>query len=135
MNNAAIQGRKIESKISGAKLITAILPKGNGYPLHEALIHEKNCNSAMLHFARGIGRFSHTKRSGLGEQQEKEIVDVLVQAEDADELFEYMFFKAGMNNPHSGIIFMTDIPDSTPMELPDFPWHGAKDQEDEASSG
>ena len=112
-----VGGRKIENKASNAKLITAILPKGKGVPLQKSLIEEKGIHSAVIHHARGVGKFSSIQHRGLGEQQEREILDVTVSADEAEEIFEYMFFTGELNHAHGGIVFMTSIPATTPMGL------------------
>jgi len=117
-NGLLVGGRKIENKLSNAKLITAILPKGKGVPLQKSLIEEKGIHSAVIHHARGVGRFSSIQNRGLGGQQEREILDVTISADEAEEIFEYMFFTGELNHPHGGILFMTSIPATTPMELP-----------------
>ena len=73
---------------------------------------------------RGVGRFSSMREQGIGSQLEKEILEVTVSADQADSIFEYMFFQADMNHPHSGIIFMNEAPQATPMLLPDLPPEG-----------
>jgi hypothetical protein len=109
------------SKMGRAKLITCILPKGRAYPLQQALIDEHKVHSANFHHARGLGRFSPLTARGIGEQQEKELLEVSVSLEQADDLFEYMFFKGELDEPHGGIIFMSDLPYASVMELPDIP--------------
>ena len=104
-----------------AKLITCILPKGKAFPLQRALVEERGLNCANYHGARGVGRFSPLSARGFGEQQEKEILEVIVAAEEADEVMEYMFFKADMNHPHGGIIYMNETPRMTVLEMPDLP--------------
>jgi len=113
-------GRKIENILTNAKLITAILPKGRGIPLQKSLIEEKGIHSAVIHHARGVGRFSSIQGRGIGEQQEREVLDVTIPADKAEEIFEYMFFTGELNHPHGGIMFLTSIPATTPMELPDL---------------
>ncbi len=108
-------------KLINCKLITCIVPKGRASPLQQALIDEKGVHSANFHHARGVGRFSPLMARGIGEQQEKEILEVPVSAEDADDLFEFMFFKGQLDEPHGGIIFMTSLPYATVMPLPDLP--------------
>jgi hypothetical protein len=39
---------------------------------------------------------------------------------NVDEIFEYIFFKAGMNKPHDGIVYMTKAPRTTTMNLPEI---------------
>jgi len=109
------------NKLTDVKLITCIVPKGRAYRLQRALIEEKEIHSANFHRARGMGRFSRVTSQGIGEQQEKEILEVVVAEDVADELFEYMFYKSEMDQPHGGIIYMTSLPEATEMLTPDLP--------------
>jgi hypothetical protein len=109
------------NRLTNAKLITCILPKGRAYGLQKALMEERNFHSVNFHRARGMGRFSQVTRRGIGEQQEKEILEATVAAKDADGLFEFMFFKGKMDQPHGGIIYMTSLPRATEMLMPDLP--------------
>ncbi|MBQ75813.1 MAG: hypothetical protein CMQ20_12440 [Gammaproteobacteria bacterium] len=111
----------MENKLTNAKLITCILPKGCAHGLQQALIEEKENHSVNFHFARGVGRFSRISARGIGEQQEKEVLEVVVSEEFADELFEFMFFKGEMDQPHGGVIYMTSIPSATEMQMPELP--------------
>ena len=108
-------------KLNGAKLITCVLPKGRAYGLQQALMEEKEIHSVNFHLARGVGRFSPILARGIGEQQEKEILEATVAEEYADELFEFMFFKGEMDQPHGGIIYMTSLPRATKLLMPDLP--------------
>jgi len=111
----------LTNKIADAKLITCILPKGRADLLQRALIVEKGIQGANYHHARGVGRFSPLSARGIGEQQEKEVFEVTVSAEQADEIFEFMFFEGQIDEPHGGIIYMTSLPCTTVMELPELP--------------
>ena len=102
------------------KLITCILPKGNALPLQEALVKEKKIDSGNFHFGRGVGRDSHIKDIGIGEQEEREILEVIVPGDEADELFEFMFFTAEMDMAHGGMIYVTPIIQTTAMTLPEI---------------
>ncbi|MGI9323176.1 MAG: hypothetical protein ACR2PJ_06310 [Pseudomonadales bacterium] len=104
------------------KLITCILPKGRAIPLRQKLVEEQGIYTSVIHSARGVGRFSPVRDRGIGEQQEKDILQLTVAAEDADDLFEYMFFEGDMNKPHAGIIFVTPAVTATRLTLPDLPW-------------
>lgn len=107
------------NRLTNAKLITCILPKGKAYALQQALIEEKEIHSVNFHRGRGIGRFARGTSQGIGEQQEKEILEATVTEDVADELFEFMFFKGEMDQPHGGIIYMTSLPKATEMLIPD----------------
>jgi len=106
--------------ISDARLITCILPKGKAKPLQEALVNEKGLHAVNFHRGRGVGRFSPLSARGIGEQQEKEILEVNVPTEQADELFEFMFFTGEMDRPHGGIIFMTRLECGMEMRQPEL---------------
>ena len=103
------------------RLITCILPKGRARPLQEALIEDHGIHSGTFHYARGVGRESHIRDRGIGEQQEREVFEVLVEAERADEIFEYIFSKARMSDPHGGMIYMAVLPRATLMTVPEIP--------------
>ena len=107
--------------IEDARLITCILPKGKAKPLQEALVRDKGLHAANFHRGRGVGRFSPLSARGIGEQQEKEILEVNVPAAQADELFEFMFFAGEMDCPHGGIIYMTRLSRGMQMSVPDLP--------------
>ena len=62
-----------------------------------------------------------TVSNRLGDVLEKEILNVITDAEDADEIFEFIFFEAEINQPHGGMIFMTKLGRTSHFELPDIP--------------
>jgi len=104
-----------------AKLITCIVPKGKARRIETGLIEDHGIHAANFHYARGVGRFSPLSARGIGEQLEKEILEVSVPAECADEVMEYIFFKGELNQPHGGIIYMTPLVQTTQMRLPQVP--------------
>ncbi len=105
---------------SDTKLITCILPKGKALPLQQALVDEKNIDSGNFHFGRGVGRETHIRDIGIGEQEEREILEVIVAAKEADSIFDFMFCTAEMDKPHGGMIYVTPIVRSTVMTLPEI---------------
>jgi len=110
-----------DNAYENAKLITCILPKGQAYLLQQTLIEKRGIHSVNFHRARGVGRFSPISARGIGEQQEKEILELIVEEARADELFEYVFFNGEMNHAHGGIVYMSDLPRATRMIVPDIP--------------
>jgi nitrogen regulatory protein PII len=103
------------------KLIACILPKGGARALQRALIEKKQIHTGNFHYGRGVGRDSRIQDRGIGEQQEREIFEVIVPASQADEIFEFIFFEAEMGEPHGGMIHMTQLTKSSVMTLPDVP--------------
>lgn len=102
--------------LSDVKQITCILPKGKSAAVQKSLIDDHGIYSANFHYARGVGKFSSGR--GFGEQREKEILEVMVSPDVADEIFEYVFYKAEMDQPHGGIMYMTSLPRMSVMEMP-----------------
>ncbi len=106
---------------TNARLISCILPKGRAYALQKCLVEEKGIHTGNFHHSRGVGRDSPITERGIGEQQEREIIEVVVPADQADALFEYMFYKADMDEAHGGMIYMTAIPRTSVMGMPALP--------------
>ena len=104
--------------VRDAKQIVCILPKGKAATVVEGLAVDFSLYNATVNHARGVGRFSPLRMRGIGEQQEKDILSVTVEAERADEIFEYLFFKAEMDQPHGGILYIESAPLTTMMEMP-----------------
>lgn len=107
--------------LKDTKLITAILPKGRSRPLQEALVEQKGIHTGQFHYGRGVGRDSHIRDRGIGEQQEREIFEVIVTQELAEEVFQFIFDQARMDEPHGGMMYMASLPRSTIMTMPDIP--------------
>ena len=85
------------------RVLTCIMPAGQGSEVLEALRREAGVVSAIAHHARGIG--THNLRHRLF-SDEKQILTVLVEAERADEVFGFLYYRAGLDTPHAGMILM-----------------------------
>lgn len=103
------------------KLITCILPQGIAFGVIEKLKDEKNILTANMNNARGMGKLTPLAHRGVGEQTEKEILQVVVPTDRGDEIFEYIYTVADINRPHGGIIYMCKLQQATPFILPDVP--------------
>ncbi len=102
-----------------ARQIVCIVPKGKASSINTGLIEDHGIHSATFHHARGSSKASLTAK-GLGHQREKDVLQVSVRKEIADEIFEYIFFRAGMNQAHGGIVYMTKAPRTSIMSLPEI---------------
>jgi nitrogen regulatory protein PII len=109
------------SVFSKDKLITCILPKGTASPILLKLRDEKNINRVHINSARGMGRITPLAYRGAGEQAEKEILSVIVEEDQADDIFYYIYEEADIDRPHGGIIYMRKLDMSTLFTLPDLP--------------
>lgn len=86
------------------KTITCFCPAGRGQQVVEELRREMGLSCAFVHHARGIGvgRVDQKKLFYL----EREIITVLAPQHRADEVFRFLYFAAGINEPHAGMIIM-----------------------------
>jgi hypothetical protein len=105
--------------ISSHKLITCFLPLGVAALLVKALKAEKGLATAHVSNARGVGKLTQTDGRQLGDQTEKQILRVVVDAADADDVFEFIYFEAGIDKPHGGLILMARVDNFVPLILPD----------------
>jgi len=103
------------------KLITCVLPPHVAVPLKKALKAEKNIITADVNNARGVGKLTHVAHRKLGDQAEKQILNVVVEAERADEIFAYIYFEAGLDKPHGGLMYQTSLGRASSYTLPDLP--------------
>lgn len=106
-------------KIKASKLITCILPVGKAMPVLKQLKQEFGIITANINHARGSGRFSPLTERGVGEQTEKEILSVVVDAQRAEEVFSFIFFNAEINRPHGGIIYQSALNFSSGYQIPE----------------
>jgi nitrogen regulatory protein PII len=107
--------------LGGAKLITAILPKGRGIPVVRALKDEKGLAAANVNSARGTGRITHRARRKAITETEKDILTVVVPCDRQDEIFAFIYENAEIGRPHGGLIYQTDLSVATVYSLPDIP--------------
>ena len=94
------------------KRIICFLPKGTGVKMVEMLQSEKNIISTNVHSGRGQ-RTAETWK-------EQEILTVIVDADRAEEIFEYIYFQGKLNEPGGGFIFQSDLNRATSFKLPDI---------------
>lgn len=102
-------------------MISCVLPHGIALDVLQKLKDEKGIIEASVNNARGMGKLTPLAHRGVGEESEKEIMSVVVPAERADELFEYIYEVAQIDRPHGGIIYVHALSRVTPFVLPDLP--------------
>ena len=105
--------------INNQKLITCIFPKGICFDVVKSLKGEKGIVTANINTARGLGKLTPLAYRGVGEQTEKEILTVTVSSEDADEIFGFIHDEVGINKPHGGLIYMSNLDCVSAYSLPE----------------
>jgi hypothetical protein len=105
----------------GAKLITVIVPQGQGMALLHALYERKQLRASL-----GTARAPVTtvrRRGGIARTHnhsvEKDIVQVVVGVEDAGGVFELLYDKAGIGERYGGFMFQGSVARVSPFGLPE----------------
>jgi len=98
------------------KRITCFLPKGVGVRLVERLHVEKNIDSINVHTGRGLHAVESVKDSGAW--SEHDILTVVLDAERAEEIFEFIFFQGELNKPGGGFIYLSPLIKASHYTLP-----------------
>lgn len=101
------------------KLITILLPKGRAMKVVDQLFHKHGITRVNVNHSRGVGKITPQRHRGIDETSEKEIMTVIIEADRADEIFEYIYIEAEINRPHGGLMFQQPILDTTLYKLPD----------------
>lgn len=100
------------------KVIHCLLPPGTAVQVMERLHLEKGVVSTFHHHARG-GGISTRKGKESFHFVEREIATVLVEQERADEIFEFLYRAAGLDQPHAGMVLMEKTLLAQPTVLPE----------------
>ncbi len=93
------------------KLITCLIPKGEGINTITALKEEKSVVSANVYG----GRSSLFQQDG--KEIESETLAVVVPEERAEEIFEFLYEHLEIGTPHRGILFQTPLSNATHFTL------------------
>jgi hypothetical protein len=107
------------------KVIHCLLPPGRAAELLERLHREKGIADAFHHHARGGGISTRKGRESF-HYVEREIATVLVPEARADEIFEFLYFAAGLNQPHAGMVLMEKTVMARPGVLPPMEQEGGE---------
>ncbi len=86
----------------------------------EKLFNEHGINRANVNHARGVGKITPKRHRSREDSSEKDILTVIVEADRADEIFEYIYFEAELNRPHGGLMFQQPVLDTTLYTLPEL---------------
>jgi len=91
------------------KKIVCLVPEGQAKPAMVRLNKVHPDLHILMHFARGIGRRKTVVFSGFGAQGERDVLEVLVPEERADEVFDFLFQEANIYKHRGGIIYICSL--------------------------
>ena len=107
---------------TNSKLITSFLPRGTGTTLVKLLKEETGICTGNIKSSRGTGSSAGT--SDFDTWVEVDVLDVVVDAERADEIFNFIHEKAGIGEGKHGFMVQSTLMRSTKFSLPDLPQEG-----------
>lgn len=105
----------------GAKLITVILPQGQGMPLLHTLFERKQLRASLgtarapVTTVRRRGGIARTHRHSI----EKDILQVVVLSAEAPGIFEFLYDQAGIGERYGGFMFQGGLAQASPFRLPE----------------
>ena len=105
--------------IDNQKLIFCILPKGVALKVAGQLKEVHGIMTSNISNARGVGKITPLAYRGIAGQSEKEILSIAVSANNADEIFEFIYHEAHIDQPHGGIMYMHALQKTTEYSLPE----------------
>ena len=107
---------------TNSKLITSFLPHGTGVPMIKLLKQETGICTGNINSSRGTG--SSAGASNFENWVEVDVLDVVVNADRADEIFNFIYEKAGIGEGNHGFMIQQSLIRSTKFSLPDLPEEG-----------
>ena len=107
---------------TNSKLITSFLPRGTGVPIIKLLKQETGICTGNINSSRGTG--SSAGASDFDNWVEVDVLDVVVNADRADEIFNFIYEKAGIGEGNHGFMMQQTLVMSTKFSLPDLPEEG-----------
>lgn len=94
------------------KLITCVMQEKLSLDIVKYLQEEQKILTANRYSARGSSFLKYL------DVRQMDVLTVVVDAQKADEVFEYLYDKAQLDRPHGGMIFQEALGRSTSYELP-----------------
>lgn len=97
------------------KLITCIVPKGQGKNLVDALFAEKSITAANVASGRGVSE----RTSKFAE--EVDILTVSVSAVRADEIFDFLYHRIDLDHSLGRFMYQSALSAATALTMPELP--------------
>lgn len=94
--------------LTDVTLITCIVQRGVADTIVKAAT-EAGAQAATVFYAHGTGIRERLGILGVAVEAEKEIINIVVGADDADRIFEAMFLAGKLDTPGMGFIYMTQL--------------------------
>ena len=100
---------------TNSKIITSFLPKGVGLGIVKLLNDEANISTGNVNSSRGTGTSGNGE---FGEWVEVDVLEVVVDSERADEVFSFIYDKAGIGEGNHGFMTQGSLTQSSKFSIP-----------------
>jgi nitrogen regulatory protein PII len=94
--------------LKDVSLITCIVQRGSADKI-VAAAQDAGAQGATTYYGRGSGIRERLGILGLAIEVEKELISIVVADDQADRVFEKMYFAGELNVPGMGIIYITRL--------------------------
>ena len=94
--------------LTDVSLITCIVQKGLAENIVNAA-REAGAMGATVYFARGTGVRERLGLLGVAVEVEKEVINIVVSADQADRIFEKMYLAGNLNTPGMGFMYVVPL--------------------------
>lgn len=94
--------------LTDVALITCIVQRGVADKVIEAA-REAGAQGATIYYAKGTGVRERLGILGVAVDVEKEVINIVVSTDQADRVFERMYFAGDLDTPGMGIIYITPL--------------------------
>ena len=94
--------------LTEVSLITCIVQRGLADEVVKAS-REAGAQGATVSYARGTGVRERLGLLGIALESEKEVIQIVVAADQADRIFEAMYLAGKLDTPGMGFIYLTSL--------------------------
>lgn len=94
--------------LTDAALITCIVQRGLADPIVKAA-RDAGAQGATVYYAQGSGVRERLGLLGVALEVEKEVINIVVATEQADQIFEKMYLAGNLDTPGMGIMYITPL--------------------------
>ena len=102
--------------MSEPRLLCCMMPHGTGLPLLERIFHQLGITRVDLHSARGF--FIGADPRGLFSRIERDVLQVVVEEERAEELFDWLYREAHVGTQEGRFLYMARLGHATGYAMP-----------------
>ena len=105
--------------LTNVALITCIIQRGMADKIITAA-REAGAQGATVHYAKGMGIRERLGFLGVAVEVEKEVVNIVVSTEQADKVFETIYFAGRLDTPGMGLVYITPLDKAATYVPPDI---------------